>query len=352
MRHRIVRTSLAALITVGTLAAVTPAGAATTAKKVKARPSTGCTAPQQFEANRTPDTQIQVAVPGQTGEYATRWYYENVPAKATSTKPAPLIVDLHGYSEGATVHRLMSALSTLGEQEGFITVTPQGQGPVPRWDTALTNSPDVAFIGAMLDQVEAQRCVDLNRVYVMGLSNGAFMTSAMACVYADRFAAAAPVAGIQTPKGCKPARAVPVVAFHGTADGYVSYTGGLGTDALNLPAADGSGKKLGEAGGLPKEASNGPTVPETTKAWAKRNGCTTTAKRTKVTSDVTRFAYSGCKGGADVQLYRITDGGHTWPGSEFSKSIGSLVGKTTMTIDANAIMWKFFQAHPLVAAKR
>lgn len=352
MRHRTVLTSFTAIVAAGLIAGIAPAGAAPTAAKVKARPSTGCTAPQQFEANRTPDTQVQVAVPGQTGEYATRWYYEAVPSTASATKPAPLIVDLHGYSEGATVHRLMSALSTLGEREGFITVTPQGQGPVPRWDTALKNSPDVAFIGALLDQVEAQRCIDLNRVYVAGLSNGAFMTSAMACVYADRFAAAAPVAGIQTPKGCKPARPVPVVTFHGTADGYVSYTGGLGTDALNLPAADGSGKKLGEAGGLPKEASNGPTVPEATKAWAKRNGCATTVQRTKVSSDVTRFAYSGCKGRADVQLYRVTDGGHTWPGSEFSKSVGALVGRTTMTIDADAIMWKFFQAHPLVAAKR
>ena len=352
MRHRTVRTSFAALATVGLLAGIAPAGAATPATKVKARPSAGCSAPAQSGADRTPDTKVEVAVPGQTGEYATRWYYEAVPSSASATKPTPLIVDLHGYSEGAMVHRLMSAMATLGEQEGFITVTPQGQGPVPRWDTALKGSPDVAFIGAMLDQVEAQRCIDLNRVYVMGLSNGAFMTSAMACVYADRFAAAAPVAGIQTPKGCKPSRPVPVVAFHGTADGFVSYTGGLGTDALNLPAPDGSGKKLGDTGGLPKEASNGPTVPQVTKAWAKRNGCSTTAKRTKVSSDVTRFAYSGCRGGADVQLYRITDGGHTWPGSEFSKSIGSLVGRTTMTIDADEIAWKFFQAHPLAASKR
>ena len=82
-------------------------------------------------------------------------------------KPVPVVVDLHGYSEGATVHRLMSGMATLGATAGFITVTPQGQGPVPRWDTALTGSPDVAFIGAMLDQVEAQHCVDLNRVYVL-----------------------------------------------------------------------------------------------------------------------------------------------------------------------------------------
>ena len=67
---------------------------------------------------------------------------------------------------------------------------------------------------------------------------------------------------------------------------------------------------------------------------------------------MTRFAYSKCRGGADVQLYRITDGGHTWPGSAFSQNIESIVGRTTMTIDANEIMWAFFQQHPLVRAKR
>jgi polyhydroxybutyrate depolymerase len=204
----------------------------------------------------------------------------------------------------------------------------------------------------MLDQVEAQHCVDLNRVYVQGLSNGAFMTSALACVYADRFAAASPVAGIQAPKGCKPARPVPVVAFHGTADGYVGYDGGLGQRALDLPAPDGSGKKLSDTGGLPKSVKAGPSVPETTKAWAKRNGCAVKATTKKVSTDVTRFAYSTCRGGSDVQLYRITKGGHTWPGSAFSQNIESIVGRTTMTIDANEIMWAFFQQHPLGRAKR
>jgi len=351
MRHRIVRTSLAALVTVGMLVTASPVGAVPAAIKVRARPSAGCASPRAVDPARTAETQVQVAVPGQTGDYATRWYYENLPTAATGAKPVPLVVDLHGYSEGATVHRLMSGLSKLGEAEGFIVLTPQGQGPVPRWDTALRTSPDIAFIEAMLDQVEAERCIDRNRVFVTGLSNGAFMTSALACVAADRFAAAAPIAGIQSPKGCRPARPVPVVAFHGTDDDYVSYTGGIGEAALNLPAADGSGKRLSDSGGLPKEATRGPSVPKVTKAWAERNGCGLTARTKRVSSDVTRIAYFGCRGRADVQLHRITDGGHTWPGSEFSAGISAIVGRTTMTIDANEIMWRFFEAHPL-ATKR
>ena len=42
-----------------------------------------------------------------------------------------------------------------------------------------------------------------------------------------------------------------------------------------------------------------------------------------------------------------TGGGHSWPGSEFSKAVAAVVGPTTMSISANELMWKFFQAHPL-----
>src|SRR2546421_202992 len=82
------------------------------------------------------------------------------------------------------------------DHHGFSTITPQGRGTIPLWDTNL-NGEDMAFIGALLDSLDRTLCVDDNRVYVTGLSNGAFMTSAVACAYADRVAAAAPVAGIR-----------------------------------------------------------------------------------------------------------------------------------------------------------
>jgi len=91
-------------------------------------------------------------------------------------------------------------------------------------------------------------CVNEQRVYVTGLSDGAFMTSAVACEYANRVAAVAPVAGIQDIAGCRPARPVPVVTFHGTADPFVAFNGGLGAMALQLPAPDGSNRTLGQSG--------------------------------------------------------------------------------------------------------
>jgi polyhydroxybutyrate depolymerase len=276
-----------------------------------------------------------------------RWFYRRLPPQYDGKTPLPLVLDLHGYSEGADVHTKMSNLGPFGDEKGFITITPQGTGPVPRWDTGA-HSPDTKFVLAALDMVNGSTCVDLRRVDVTGLSNGAFFTSALACEHPDRFAAAAPVAGIRDVKGCKTSRPVPVVAFHGTADQFVSYDGGYGPAVANLPAPDGSGKRIGQDQPAPGSTrpQTGPSIPDITAAWAKRNGCSAKTTDTAIASDVTRIAFA-CPRGDDVVLYRVQGGGHSWPGSAFSTAVASVVGPTTNSIDANEIMWDFFQAHPL-----
>ena len=295
------------------------------------------------------------AAVGQTKETMTsggdeRWYYQHIPPAGSGTAAMPLVLDLHGYSEGADVHLQMSGLGPLGDTKGFITLTPQGTGPVAMWDTTL-GSKDLTFLGEVLDRAEAQLCVDTNRIFVTGLSNGAFMTSAMACQFSDRVAAVSPVAGVRTIKGCTPKRPVPIVAFHGTADGFVSFTGGLGEQALDLPAPDGSGKKLRDT--LTPEqlkSGGGDSIPAIMAAWAKRNHCGAGTKETTVTADVTKVTYH-CPAAAETVLYRVTGGGHSWPGSTFSQSIASIVGPTTMSINADEIMWDFFVKHPLSSPK-
>ncbi len=316
----------------------TPTRASTTNPSlVAAKPSAGCKATTPLAAG---EQKVTTSSGG-----AERWYYRHIPAGYSGSKPVPVVLDLHGYAEGATVHTKMSALEPFGDTHGFVTITPQGSGTsVPRWDTKL-DSADMIYLGDLLDEVERTVCVDQQRVYVTGLSNGAFMTSAVACKYADRIAAAAPVAGIRDIPGCKPTRPVPVITFHGTADGFVSYDGGLGARVADLPAPDGSGKKLGPAAVDPS-APKGPTIPEITAAWAVRNGCKKTPTEKAVAADVTLISFS-CPKGAEAELYRVTGGGHTWPGSDFSKAVVAAVGPTTSSINADELIWKFFQAHPL-----
>jgi polyhydroxybutyrate depolymerase len=311
----------------------------TAPERVAARPSIGCSGATPVGPG---EEKVTIDSAG-----TSRWFYRHVPPGYDAKRPTPLVLDIHGYSEGAAVHTKMSALGPYGDQHGFITITPQGRGTIPLWDTNL-NGEDMAFIGALLDSLDRTLCVDDNRVYVTGLSNGAFMTSAVACAYADRVAAAAPVAGIREIDGCRPSRAVPVVAFHGTDDGFVAFDGGLGARALSLPAPDGSGRTIGQQG-TASNLAKGPSIPDITASWAKRNGCGTPPQEQAIASDVTVVRFS-CPPGAEAELYRITGGGHTWPGSQFSKAISSFVGPTTFSISANEVMWSFFSAHPRRAA--
>ena len=56
-----------------------------------------------------------------------------------------------------------------------------------------------------------------------------------------------------------------------------------------------------------------------------------------------RRTWSACDRGGEVVFYIVDGGGHTWPGAI---PIARL-GKTTTQINASAIAWDFFKAHPL-----
>ncbi len=254
----------------------------------------------------------------------------------------PLVFDMHGYLEPAALEHIGSGLGSYGDSHGFVTITPQiDESGFPRWDFN-PNSADVSFLSQLMTNVESSACIDLRRVYVAGLSMGAFTTSSLGCQLSDRIAAIAPVAGLQNFAWCRTGRPVPVVAFHGTADPLVAYGGGQGVGAKFLPAPNGP---LGEPLNGP-----GPTdIPANAAAWAHRNGCGPQPQQRSIAADVTLTTYP-CPPNATVELYSVLGGGHSWPGHRTIISPEPIVGPTTTSIDATAIMWDFFQAHPLTGA--
>ena len=61
---------------------------------------------------------------------------------------------------------------------------------------------------------------------------------------------------------------------------------------------------------------------------------------------VTKEVYSGGKDGTEVVVYRVEDGGHTWPGgSQYLPKM--LVGKVTHQIDGSQVIWDFLRAQRL-----
>jgi polyhydroxybutyrate depolymerase len=254
-----------------------------------------------------------------------------------------LVIDFHGYGEGDSTESLTTQLGALGQQDGFLVAFPQGTGQPISWNTSTRrNNPDLHFVGALLHHLEAVECVDPSRVYATGLSQGAFMSSTVACAMSQRFAAVAPVDGVQLPTPCHTTRPVPILAFHGTADPILHFNGGLGRGVLK--------HALGvKPRRLPKQAParlNGPGYPATVKAWAAKNGCRTNAHDSKLSPHVIHRVYP-CPHRTAVEFDIVLGGGHTWPGSAFSQQIVRFVGPTTTEVDATRAIWRFFQRFSL-----
>jgi len=302
---------------------------------VEAAPSAGCAA---TPLALTADATIPFTAAGLDGTFV-----QHLPPAYDGATPLPLVIDLHGWSEPAAVHVVFSGLPAFGDVHRFVTLVPEVTRPVALWDTAIDGG-DMQWMTALLDNAEATLCVDTNRVFFAGMSNGAMMTSSVACALSSRVAAAAPVAGVRNPDGCTFTRPVPLVAFHGTDDGYLAYDGGYGEKVAGLPDPSGTGT-LGTA--VIASGTNDQSVPEMAQAWAVRNGCEDVAPTESVAAaDVTLLTWS-CPAGAEAVLYRVDGGGHAWPGSAVSAGAVDLVGFTTMTISADELLWDFFRRHPL-----
>jgi polyhydroxybutyrate depolymerase len=274
-----------------------------------------------------------------------RWYLISTPAPAAGNRPLPVVLDFHGLGEGAQLEAVTTLFGPLAQKDGFIAVFPEGTGSPVHWDTtSVTGNDDLEFVSRILDQIESTECVDETRIYATGLSDGAFMTSFLACAMSNRIAAFAPVSGVQLDSPCDATRRVPILAFHGTADPILYFNGGVGSAVLS--------HALGGKGGpapsikVPPAKLNGPGYPATVASWAKRDGCQPTPVDKQLSPHVIRRLYN-CPSGTSVEFYIILGGGHAWPGSKFSESIASITGPTTFEIDATTTIWSFFKRFQL-----
>lgn len=347
------RTSLGAFfamlaLSAGVLTGCSSSPAAMTTAQLRALPAVPSPGCQKSSAASTTFAPLRTGISFTHGP-VTGTYLLSVPSQVEHTTPTPLVLNVHGYEEPISIQDAGSGLPAFGASHNFFVLTPAiTESGVPRWNFSK-GSNDVAWLSALLQNVESSACVDLRRVYATGLSLGAYTVSSLACQLSSSIAAVAPVAGIQAYPWCQPTRPVPVIAFHGDADPILAYQGGLGPAGKALPTANGTGS-LGDATSAAASAVLGTqflkSVPTQAAEWAKRNGCGTPAVSTKVSSDTTRLSYP-CAADSSVVLYTVHGGGHSWPGGPPGVYPESIVGKETQTISADALMWRFFLDHPL-----
>lgn len=295
-------------------------------------------------------------VPG----YDDRPFDVYVPASYSPDAAMPVVVFLHGgggnsqQTQGTTCPggdlTDPSCLHVVGEREGFITAYPNGtEGrllpDVRTWNAgggepgayACTSGyacenhvDDIAYLTAVLDELEREFHVDASRIYVTGVSNGAAMANRVGCEMSDRVAAIASVSGTNeyaTLGPCDLARPMPVLHIHGTDDPcwtYVTSTQAC-LDQSPLP-------KLG--------------VAESIAGWVERDACVdgpamfdmpNRAADGKV-SDVQ--VWSGCDGGAEVRLITVHGGEHAFPSGGLGV-LGGVTGRSTFDFGSE-VVWEFF----------
>ncbi len=255
-----------------------------------------------------------------------------------SSDPAPTVLNWHGLGSNGTEQAAFSGYETLAETEGFIVVHPTGvpatvDGP-NSWELTEFDTPerdDLVFADSLIDMLVADWCGDPDRIYSTGMSNGGLFTAELVCGRADRIAAAVSVAGTTHPETCAPSRAVPYIAFHGTADDVIPFAGTGESTLVEEVDPDGF---------------FGQVMPDEFAEFAASAGCDPEPVRTEETPEVISYAYAGCDDDVPMTFYEIVGGGHTWPGSPLADQLAGL-GFFTDDISATVDGWAFMSQHSL-----
>lgn len=298
---------------------VVPPAAATPGENVAARGE-----------HRTPSAGCRGVADPPTGTSAThtlvsggvqRSYELFIPEAYEPGEQTPLILAFHGRKgTGATLEQF-SGLSEVGA----IVAYPDGISVAG--NTAWAGAPyspeedDVLFVKDLLNQLQSEICVDPDRIFATGKSNGGGFAALLACQLPQRIAAFAPVAGAfydQSTVGCESGRAVPMLDFHGTGDTIIEYDGGVSHGAAF------------------------PAITDWMQRWVDNGRCADFFE-TMIGTDVTVQSWTNCVRGVDVVHYRVAGGGHTWPGEQGNSGPGF----ATQTVSASTVMYDFFLKHPL-----
>lgn len=249
--------------------------------------------------------------------------------------PYPLIFAFHGAGGTGASVATYSDFNTLADEENFIIVYPNGVNRV--WndarvgDSRVGNIDDVGYISSVIDYLSETLNIDEARVYATGHSMGGMFAFRLGCELQDKIAAIASVASTLPEyllPACVNAAPIPVLVIQGTDDEVIPWSGIPGNGRGYLSALN------------------------TMRFWVVHNECSVdgefTTEPDRDRNDGTRVMverYTDCTDGADVTLYGVYHGGHTWPGHPITA--GNEIGVTSMDIDATRITWEFFQQYSL-----
>lgn len=264
-----------------------------------------------------------------THDGVERDYILYVPASYSGDSPVPLIFNFHGYGSNATEQMFYGDFRPIADTANFIVVHPEGTllNGITHWNvggwTLGSTTDDVGFTEAMIDTITAVYNINSDRIYATGMSNGGFMSFLLACQLSEKIAAIASVTGSMTPEiynDCNAQHPTPILQMHGTIDPVVPYNGANWTKSINDVLA----------------------------YWVDYNNCNTTATTVDLAnttivdaSTVDHIVYDEGNNSATVEHFKVSGGGHTWPGSAI------VLAGTNYDIDASDEIWKFFSRYDI-----
>lgn len=158
-----------------------------------------------------------------------------LPAKLT--KPTPLLILMHSASSSGERQEKNTKLAAAAKKAGMIFIAPDGTiGPDGRrvWNAAKAccqkpgiEIDDLTYINSLIDEIALQLPVDQERIYMVGHSNGGFMSIAFACS-TGRIAGVVSLAGaMDTDAQCESERPFTFLQIHGTEDSTIKFGGGV-----------------------------------------------------------------------------------------------------------------------------
>lgn len=245
----------------------------------------------------------------------------HIPESYTGSEPVPLILLLHGYSYTGVRQDNLFKISPLADDFGFLLVAPNGtREPEGRgaqfWNATEAccnfyhvDVDDSAYILSIIEEMKENYNVDEKRVYLIGWSNGGFMSYRMAYEHSDTIAAIASVAGANhLERRDPPPNGVHVLQIHGTNDRTIEYQGG----------STATRRQEGQGGYYPGALS-------TIRRWASYNDCQPEGQsRERRDLDASLPGHEtgvlkfeiGCRPNGSAELWTIASGNHSPVASE------------------------------------
>ena len=265
-----------------------------------------------------------------------RSFIVNLPPNYYESADFSLVIAMHGGGGNAEQFESSSKLTDKAKAAGFIVVCPEGVRStgllaLRKWNAGTccsyaseNNIDDVKFISELIDNLSSQYKINRKKIYATGHSNGGMLSYRLACELSHKIAAFAPnAATMVVTQPCVPSRPVPILHMHSIHDQNVPYTGGVGIGPSNI---------------------YNPPLDSVMKVLQSRNKCNQPAQVIIDNAGYTLLKWTDCLSNVSVHYYLTKDGGHSWPGGSPGGPNGD---QSSVAINANDLMWEFFQQYQL-----